>query len=150
MLEAARGMYQISTNTSRLDISVIHRFLSEAYWSPGIDRETVERSIEHSLPFGIYLDTEQVGFARVISDRATFAYIADVFIVPTHRGQGLGKWLVDVILGHPELQGLRLWMLRTRDAHGLYEQFGFQPPSIPSLIMERSGSGSAAPQIAQT
>jgi GNAT superfamily N-acetyltransferase len=118
--------YEISTDRARLDLDSIHRFLStEAYWSPGVAREVVERSIEYSLPFGVYLGDEQVGFARVVTDRATFAWIADVYIESGHRGGGLGKRLVAAILEHPELQGLRRWLLATADAHGLYRRFEF-------------------------
>jgi GNAT superfamily N-acetyltransferase len=119
--------YEISTARERIDVERLHRFLStEAYWSPGVEREVVERSIEGSLPFGVYAPGgEQVGFARVVTDYATFAWVADVYIEEEHRGHGLGKRLVAAILGHPELQGLRRWMLATADAHGLYRQFGF-------------------------
>jgi GNAT superfamily N-acetyltransferase len=120
--------YAISTDKSRLDLERIHRFLStEAYWSPGVAREVVERSIENSLCFGVYTDGgEQVGFARAVTDRATFAWIADLYIEAPHRAGGLGKQLVAAILGHPELQGLRRVMLATADAHGLYRPFGFE------------------------
>jgi GNAT superfamily N-acetyltransferase len=122
-----RVRYEISTDRGRLDLPRIHRFLStEAYWSPGVPREVVERSIENSICFGVYADSgEQVGFARVVTDRATFAWIADLFVESGHRGNGLGKRLVTAILEHPELQGLRRFMLATADAHGLYRQFGF-------------------------
>ena len=124
--EWRRPPYTISTDRSRLDLDVIHDFLAnEAYWSPGVDREVVARSLENALCFGIYHGAEQVGLARVISDFATFAYIADVFVRPSHRGQGLGKWLVETMLAHPELQGLRKWTLDTQDAHDLYARFGF-------------------------
>jgi GNAT superfamily N-acetyltransferase len=120
--------YEISTDRERLDLDRIHRFLStEAYWSPGVPRDVVERAIENSLCFGVYDDAsgEQVGFARAVTDRATFAWIADLYVESGHRGHGLGKRLVTAILGHPELQGLRRYMLATADAHGLYRQFGF-------------------------
>ena len=124
--ESRRPPYTISTDPSRLDLDVIHDFLAnEAYWSPGVAREVVLRSLENSLCFGVYQGDEQVGLARVISDFATFAYIADVFIRAGHRGHGLGKWLVETMLAHPDLQGLRKWTLDTRDAHGLYANFGF-------------------------
>jgi GNAT superfamily N-acetyltransferase len=121
------AQYEISTDRSRLDVDRIHRFLStEAYWSPGVAREVVERSIAGSLPFGVYAaGGEQVGFARVVTDYATFAWIADVYVEAEHRGHGLGKRLVAEILEHPELQGLRRWMLGTADAHELYRRFGF-------------------------
>jgi GNAT superfamily N-acetyltransferase len=120
-------VYEISTSRDRLDVERVHRFLStEAYWSPGVAREVVERSIANSLPFGVYTaDGEQVGFARVVTDYATFAWLADVYIEEAHRGHGLGKRLVTEVLEHPDLQGLRRWMLGTADAHELYRRFGF-------------------------
>lgn len=132
--------YTISTDPQRLDVALIHRWLSqESYWAPGIPRDAVERAIDGSLNFAVYHATQgQVGFARVISDRATFAYIADVFVIDAHRGQGLSKRLMEIILAHPELQGLRRWMLATRDAHGLYEQFGFTLPNVAGRLMERT------------
>jgi GNAT superfamily N-acetyltransferase len=122
------GVYEISTDPDRLDLDRIHRFLStEAYWSPGVARDVVERSIANSLPFGVYESEhgEQVGFARVVTDYATFAWLADVYIEDAHRGRGLGKRLVAEIVEHPDLQGLRRWMLGTADAHELYRRFGF-------------------------
>lgn len=120
--------YTISTNPSRLDLQVIHQYLSrDSYWAQNIPLEVVERSIANSFCFGIYYNSEQVGFARLITDKATFAYLADVFLLPEHRGKGLSKWLMTVIHSHPEMQGLRRWMLGTRDAHGLYKQFGWVP-----------------------
>jgi GNAT superfamily N-acetyltransferase len=132
--------YAISTDPARLDVALIQRWLSEeSYWAPGIPRDVVERSITGALNFGIYHETQgQVGFARVISDHATFAYLADVFVLESHRGQSLSKRLMETILAHPELQGLRRWMLATRDAHGLYEQFGFTLPKVAGRIMERT------------
>lgn len=123
-----RGDYLISTDRSRLDLDVVHRYLSEeAYWSPGVAREIVERSIEHSLNFGLYRGEEQVGFARVVTDYATFAWLADVFVLEPHRRLELGKWLLETVLAHTELSRLRRWLLATKDAHGLYERFGFRP-----------------------
>jgi GNAT superfamily N-acetyltransferase len=128
--------YEISTDPRRLDVDVVHAFLTTSYWSPGIPRETVERAIAGSLPFGLYAPQGgQVGFARVVSDRATFGYLADVFVDAQHRGRGLGKALVARVVGHPELQGLRRWMLATADAHALYEQFGFRAPEPPDTLM---------------
>ena len=129
--------YEISTDRSRLDVERIHRFLAtEAYWSPGVAREVVERSIEGSLPFGVYTDQgEQIGFARVVTDYATFAWIADLYIEDGHRGDGLGKLLVEAILGHPALQGLRRWMLATADAHELYRRYGFNEPDVERLMV---------------
>jgi GNAT superfamily N-acetyltransferase len=120
---------------------VVHGFLTECYWARGITRDVVERSIRHSLCFGIYHEGAQVGFARVITDHATFAYLADVFVLPAHRGHGLGKWLMECIVSHRELQGLRRFMLGTRDAHGLYAQFGFAPPRNPAIWMEIHNDG---------
>ena len=122
-----RDAYCISTDRNRLDRSVIHDFLRTSYWAAGIRREVVDRSIENSLSFGLYGPEGQVGFARVITDFATFAYVADVFVLPSHRGQGLSKWLMEVIRAHPDLQRLRRWLLATRDAHGLYRKTGFEP-----------------------
>lgn len=132
-----RGEYTISTERNRLDVDVIHGFLVHSYWAAGIPRAVVERSIEHSLPFGVYHGTRQVGFARVITDYTTFAYIGDVFIIEEYRGRGLSRWLMEVVVQHPELQGLRRWLLFTRDAHGLYEKVGFTPSRTPERLMER-------------
>lgn len=131
--------YTISTDKSRLDIPLIHQFLSrQSYWAQNIPVDIVERSIVHSLCFGVYQhDTQQVGFARVITDQATFAYLADVFILPEHRGKGLSKLLVKTISEWPTMQGLRRWVLATRDAHTLYAQFGFEPLDKPEIFMQR-------------
>ena len=129
--------YSISTDTSRFDIDLIFRFLTTCYWAEGIPRDVVEKSIRNSLCFGVFDGEKQVGFARVITDRATYAYIGDVFILESHRGRGLGKQLIQAIMEHPELQGLRRWSLVTRDAHGLYEQFGFTALAHPQRYMER-------------
>ncbi|MFL5307276.1 MAG: GNAT family N-acetyltransferase [Polyangia bacterium] len=133
---AERPPYVISTDPARLDIDAIWGWLRESYWSPGVPRETVARAIRNSLPFGIFEAERQVGFARVVTDRATFAYLADVFIDPAARRRGLAVWLMEVISAHPDLQGLRRWMLATRDAHGLYAKFGFRPLARPELFME--------------
>jgi N-acetylglutamate synthase-like GNAT family acetyltransferase/predicted metal-dependent hydrolase len=127
--------YEISTDAARLDLDVIHNFLSNSYWAKDISRELVERSIRHSLCFGIFRDGKQVGFARVISDFATFAYLADVFVLPEHRGKGVSKQLMETILEHHDLQGLRRFMLATLDAHGLYAQFGFEALDHPERYM---------------
>lgn len=132
-----RGEYYISTDKSRLDLAVIHDFLTTSYWAAGIPIETVKKSLEHSLNFGVYEEGKQVGFARVITDYATFAYIGDVFILEDHRGRGLSKWLMQVIADHAELQGLRRWVLLTRDAHGLYRKTGFMEPVNPERYMEK-------------
>ena len=133
-----RGDYLISTDRSRLDIELVHNFLSKTtYWAVGRTRDVVQRSIENSLSFGVYKGNVQVGFARVVTDYATFAWIADVFVLPEHRGHGLSKWLMEVLLSHPQLQGFRRWVLATKDAHTLYERFGFIPLHRPERWMER-------------
>ena len=133
-----RGDYEISTDPARLDMDVTHKFLSEeAYWSPGVPREIVERAIGNSMVFGVYKAGAQVGLARVVSDKATFAWICDVFVLPEQRGQGLGKWLMECVTSHPDLQGLRRMVLATRDAHGLYAQYGFTPLEDPTRFMVR-------------
>jgi GNAT superfamily N-acetyltransferase len=130
--------YVISTDPARLDIGLIHTYLStESYWARGRSRELVERSIRHSLPFGVFRGADQVGFARVVTDYATFAWLADVFVLPAFQGQGIGQWLIAVISNHPRLQGFRRWVLATKDAHGLYAQFGFTPLRTPERFMER-------------
>ncbi|MEP6699705.1 MAG: GNAT family N-acetyltransferase [Bacteroidota bacterium] len=124
--EPRKDEWLISTDPLLLDIDTIHNYLStESYWAANIPKAVVHRSIEHSLCFGVYIDHKQAGFARFVTDRATFAYLADVFILAEHRGKGLSKWLMEMIHSHPELQGLRRWMLGTKDAHGLYEQSGW-------------------------
>jgi GNAT superfamily N-acetyltransferase len=129
--------YCISTQLSRLDLETIHDFLSNhAYWCKNIPIERVRKSVEHSLNFGLYGDHRQIGYARVISDFSTIAYLGDVFILPEFRGQGLSKWLMETILGHENLQGLRRWILLTGDAHGLYKQFGFTEIASPERWME--------------
>ncbi len=133
----ARGEFEISTDPARIDVDAVHRFLTASYWAKGIPLETVQRSISNSLCFGIYRGTEQAGFARVITDRATLAYLADVFVFEPFRGRGLSKWLMQCILAHPELQGLRRWSLVTRDAHKLYQRFGFHELKAPERWMER-------------
>ena len=120
--------YLISTDPSLIQINVVHHYLSTtSYWAQNIPLLTVEKAIQNALCFGVYHKANQIGFARIISDKATFAYLADVFILPAEQNKGLGKWLMQVIHAHPELQGLRRWLLTTKDAHGLYEQFGWQP-----------------------
>jgi GNAT superfamily N-acetyltransferase len=137
VVEHRRGEFLISTDPARLDIDVIHGFLTNCYWAKGIPRELVARSIEHSLCFGVYDGSgAQVGFAKVISDFATYAYVADVFVLESHRGRGLGKALMQCVVQHPSLQGLRRWSLSTRDAHTLYAQVGFTQLSFPDRYME--------------
>jgi GNAT superfamily N-acetyltransferase len=128
--------FSISTDKSRLDLDLIYGYLTLSYWAAGIPRGVVERSIQNALCFGLFEGIKQVGFARVISDFATFAYIGDLFVVESHRGQGLGKKLMQAVMEHPQLQGLRRWSLVTRDAHGLYKQFGFTPLENPKGYME--------------
>jgi len=135
-LECRRGEFTVSTDRNRIDLDVVHGFLTECYWAQGIPRDVVARSIENSLCFGLYTEGKQVGFARVITDYATFAYIGDVFVLESLRGRGLGKWLMECIMQHPRLQGLRRWSLVTRDAHGLYSQLGFEPLKKPQNYME--------------
>jgi len=133
-----RDEYEISTDPSRLNIDLIHDFLSNnSYWAAGRARDVVERSIENSLPFGIYKGSVQIGFARVVTDYATFAWVADLFVLAEHRERGLSKWLMEVIIAHPQLQGFRRWVLSTKDAHGLYERFGFMKLHRPERWMER-------------
>lgn len=130
--------YTISTDPMRLDAALIHRYLSQdSYWARGVPLEVLQRAIRNSLCFGMYASERQVGFARVVTDAATFGYLADVFILPGHRGLGLGKQLIAAVMAHPDLQGLRRIMLATRDAHGLYRHFGFTAPKNPQLLMER-------------
>ncbi len=135
-VEFQQNNYTISTDPSRLNIDTIHAYLAnESYWASGIPINTVKKSIENSLCFGLYEQEKQIGFARVISDRATFAWLCDVFILKPYRGLGLGKWLVRCILSHPELQNLRSWMLATQDAHELYSRYGFKRLEHPEPIM---------------
>ena len=136
IVECRRGELVVSTDPARLDLEVIHGFLTNCYWAEGIPREVVARSIEHSLCFGVYDGSAQIGFARVISDFATVAYLGDVFILESHRGRGLSKWLMECVVQHPALQGLRRWILLTRDAHGLYSHFGFKPLKSAERYME--------------
>jgi GNAT superfamily N-acetyltransferase len=138
-MEWTRGAFSISTDPARLDREVIHRFLSTSYWAPDVPREIVDRSIENSMAFGLYENGSQVGFARVITDKATFAYLADVFVLESHRGRGLALWLMETIRAHPALQNMRRWALFTRDAHPLYRKVGFKdlendPPRCMEII----------------
>ncbi len=137
IFEAHKGDYLLSTDTAKLDLKAVHRYLStESYWSKGIHYETVQQASENSLCFAIYHHDQQIGYARVISDFTTIAYLADVFILPAYQGQGLAKWLTQSIRAHPNLQGLRRWILLTRDAHRLYEQSGWSRIAQPELWME--------------
>jgi GNAT superfamily N-acetyltransferase len=127
--------FEISTDRARLDIALVHGILGTSYWAEGRRRSVVERSIANSLCFGVYHAGQQVAFARVVSDRAVFAYLMDVFVVPAFRGRGISKALMRAVLDHPDLQNLRLFLLATRDAHGLYERFGFRPLVEPERMM---------------
>lgn len=128
--------YEISCDPSRFDLPAIHAFLTTSYWSPGIPLPVVERAIRHSLCFGAFANGSQIGFARVITDRATFGYLADVFVLTEHRGRGVSRRILDAVAAHPDLKGLRRFMLATRDAHTLYAKYGFQPLSAPERLME--------------
>ena len=136
--EWQQGEFSISTDRDRLDVPAIHNFLStDSYWAQDRSIETVNRSIENSLNFGLYHGEQQIGFARVVTDYATFAWLSDVFVLNAYRGRGLGKWLIEVILSHPQLQKFRRWVLATKDAHELYRQFGFIELKRPERFMER-------------
>ena len=136
--EWQQGDYIISTDNNRLDIRIIHDFISnQSYWAQGRPLETLQRALDHSLNFGLYKSDQQVGFARVVTDYATFGWIADVFVLSEHRGQGLSKWLMETILSHRDLQGFRRWVLATKDAHSLYARFGFIALHRPERWMER-------------
>jgi GNAT superfamily N-acetyltransferase len=126
----------VTTDPARIDREIVYGFLSQSYWSKGLPREVFERSIANSLCFSLYDGDDQIGFARVVTDRATFAYLADVFVLPSHRGRGLAKLLMEAVSAHPELQGLRRWVLATRDAHGLYARYGFTALHAPDRFME--------------
>lgn len=132
-----KGTFTVTCDPARVDRAVIADFLASSYWARGIPAATVEKSLANSLCFALLDGDRLVGFARVISDHATIAYLGDVFVLPEYRGQGLSKWLMECITSHPELQGLRRWILATRDAHGLYEKFGFTPLKRPEIFMER-------------
>lgn len=139
--ESTHGGFRISTNKQLLDTDMIYQYLSEeSYWAKDIPRSIVERSIENSLCFGVYEGSKQIGFARMVTDQATFAYLADVFILPAWRKQGHSKWLMEMVMAHPGLQGLRRMVLATMDAHGLYKQFGFIPVTNPERLMQRNAT----------
>lgn len=137
MHEWRQDEFTISTDPARIDVGVVHGFLASSYWARGVPLETVRRSLEHSLNFGLYHGDAQIGFARVVSDRATVAYVGDVFVLDAWRGRGLSVWLMRTVVAHPELQGLRRWILLTRDAHALYEKVGFTSLAAPDRWMER-------------
>jgi GNAT superfamily N-acetyltransferase len=135
-VDITQAHYRITTDAKRLDIDAIHAYLSRSFWAEGIPRDTVARAIAHSLCFGLFDGDTQVGFARVVTDRATYAYLCDVYVLESHRGQGLGKWLMETVMAHPDLQGLRRFQLVTLDAHGLYRRHGFDTPLQPERQME--------------
>jgi GNAT superfamily N-acetyltransferase len=137
MIDVTADGLTVTTDPARLDRGAIHSFLARSYWAAGIPRDVVERAIDNSLCFGAFDGDRQVGFARVVSDRATYAYVSDVFVVESHRGRGVGKRLMSEIMSHPELQGLRRWTLFTRDAHHLYRRYGFGSSRYPDRLMER-------------
>lgn len=124
-----------STDKNKIDVEYVHAFLTQSYWSPGIIKEKVKRAIENSMCFGVYKKDEQIGFARVITDKTSFAYLCDVFIDEKYRGKGIGKNLIKAIIEHPELQGLRRILLTTKDAHKVYEQVGFTAFANPERFM---------------
>ena len=132
-----RDDFLVSTDPARLDVDAVHTFLTSSYWALGIPRAVVERAIAGSICFGLFHGQRQIGFARVVTDRATFAYLADVYVLEEHRGRGLARWLIETVIAHPDLRGLRRFVLVTRDAHGLYEQFGFTPLAKPENYMEK-------------
>ena len=134
--EREKGTFTITTDPQRIDVEAVHAFLSRAYWSEEIPKEILEKAMTSSLCFGLLDGTRQIGLARVVTDRATFAYLCDVYVLEEYRGQGLGKWLMEELFSHPELQGLRRFILVTRDAHGFYRQFGFETPVNPNAYME--------------
>jgi GNAT superfamily N-acetyltransferase len=136
-MEWVRDEFTVSCDPARLDHAMVAEFLTSSYWARGIPPGTVARSLAHSLCFALLKTERQIGFARVISDYTTIAYLGDVFVLPQYRGAGLGKWLMACVLDHPQLQGLRRWILATRDAHALYAQYGFTPLRAPELFMER-------------
>jgi GNAT superfamily N-acetyltransferase len=135
--EWQRDGFSMSTDPARLDLDAVYAYLSASYWARGISRDVFERSVRNALCFGIYDGARQVGFARVVTDFATVAYVGDVFVLEAWRGRGLSRWLMEVMTSHPELQGFRRWILLTRDAHGLYEKFGFTPLGSPDRWMEK-------------
>jgi len=138
IVEARQDEYLISTDPARLDGAAVHDFLTKAYWSAGISRALLDRALANSLCFGVYhRDREQVGLSRVVTDYSTFAYLCDVYVLEAHRGKGLGHWMVECVMTHPDLQNLRRFTLATRDAHGIYAAFGFAAPKAPERQMER-------------
>ncbi len=145
-VEQNRLEYRISTDPDVMDLDAIHAYLSNSYWAQGIPRELVAKAIDGSLCFGLFHHEQQVGFARVVTDHATFAYLCDVYVLADHRGRGLAAWLMETILGHPHLQGPRRFLLATRDAHGLYEKVGFMALARPEIFMEINRPGIYLPK----
>lgn len=139
--ERQNGEYRITTDPSPIDLQAVHAYLAGAYWSEEVPQDIVARAIESSLCFSLLDGDRQIGFARVVTDRATFAYLCDVYVLEEYRGKGLGKWLIGEVMSHPDLQGLRRFILLTRDAHGLYSQFGFTPLGNPDSYMEIARPG---------
>jgi len=131
-----KGRYSITTEPQKLDLDATHAYLSRSFWAEGIPKDTVATAMANSLCFGLFDGDDQVGFARVVTDRATFAYLCDVYVLESHRRRGLGKWLIQTVVAHPDLQGLRRFQLVTRDAHGLYSRHGFDAPANPDRHME--------------
>jgi len=140
-MEWNRSEYQVSCDPLKLDVKLVAEFLTNSYWAKGISFPTVKKALENSICFAVLKGNRQIGFARVITDYATFAYLGDVFILPDYRGFGLGQWLIECIINHPQLQNFRRWLLATRDAHGLYEKFGFTPLKKPGAFMEKHDPG---------
>jgi ribosomal protein S18 acetylase RimI-like enzyme len=136
VFERVRGEFAVSTDAARLDLAAVRAYLAASYWSPGLPIDVLRRAVAGSLCFGLYRGDEQIGFARVVTDRATFAYLCDVYVLDAYRRRGLGRWLMEAVVAHPDLQGLRRFVLVTRDAHGLYERFGFRPLARPEGYME--------------
>lgn len=141
VLHAARGGYSISTDPARLDVDAVHAFLTTSYWAEGIGRDLVARALDASLCFGLYHGAAQVGLARVVTDRSTFAYLCDVYVLPAHRGRQLGEWLIETVMSHPDLQGLRRFSLVTRDMQRLYRKFGFAEIAADGRHMEIARPG---------
>lgn len=136
MAQYTKGQYWITTDPQKLDVDAIHAYLTRSFWAEGIPKATVGKAVANSLCFGLFDGSAQVGLARVVTDRATYAYLCDVYVLETHRGRGLGKWLIETVMAHPDLQGLRRFQLVTRDAHGLYSRHGFAAPINPDRHME--------------
>lgn len=137
MLHWARNGFELSTDPAQMDLDAIHDFISQSYWGQGRSKEVMVRAMHNAICFGVFRDGVQVAFARVITDKAVFAYLADVFVHPAWRGQGLSKWILEAVNAHPDLQEIKRFLLETRDAHGLYAQYGFTKPANPSIYMER-------------